>query len=289
MHEMLTDMSSFVVTGCSTGIGEACARRLAEAGHRVFAGVRKEADAEAWRGKHAAVRPILLDVRDEAAVRRAAAAVSAEVGPAGLQGLVNNAGIAVAAPLEYLPIDDLRTQLDVNVVGQLAVTQAFLPLLRQGRGRIVFISSISGLVATPITGAYAASKSALEALADALRMELSEWGLEVVVIEPGQIATPIWDTSVRAAEERQTRMDPESATRYGWISRAGRVRAGQGAKRGLDPSAVARAVEKALLDARPRTRYLVAREWLLVRMLAALPDRWRDRMILGQLRKMAGR
>lgn len=276
-----------VVTGSSTGIGEACALHLAKLGYRVFAAVRKEADAERLRQKHVNITPVLFDVRDGAALRRAADLVTGEVGSAGIQGLVNNAGIAVAAPLEYLPLDDLRMQFEVNVVGQLAVTQAFLPLLREGKGRITFISSISGLLATPMVGAYSASKFALEALADSLRLELKEWGIEVNLIEPGQIATPIWMTSAQAADERAERMDPQAPTRYRWMMRAARVRAGQGAKHGLDPHQVALAVERALLGASPKTRYVVGKEGLAVRILAALPDRLRDKIVLSQVRKMA--
>ena len=276
-----------VVTGSSTGIGEACALHLAKLGYRVFAAVRKDADAERLRQKHVHITPLLFDVRDAAALRRAADFVAGEVGSAGIQGLLNNAGIAVAAPLEYLPLDDLRMQLEVNVVGQLAVTQAFLPLVRQGKGRITFISSISGLLATPMVGAYSASKFALEALADSLRLELKEWGIEVNLIEPGQIATPIWTTSAQAADERAERMDPQAPTRYGWMMRAARVRVGQGTKHGLDPHQVALTVERALLGPSPKTRYVVGKEGLAVRILAALPDRLRDKIVLSQVRKMA--
>ena len=280
-------MKSFVVTGSSTGIGEACALHLAQLGHRVFAAVRKAPDAEKLRAKHANVVPLLFDVRDAAALRDAADVVSRQVGAAGIQGLVNNAGVAVAAPLEYLPIDDLRMQLDVNVVGQLAVTQAFLPLLRQGSGRIAFISSISGLIATPMVGAYSASKHALEALGDALRMELRESGVGVSLIEPGQIATPIWTTAAQAADERQARMPAEAPERYGWMMRAARVRVHMGTKHGTDPREVAKVVQKALLDANPKTRYLIGKDAFAVRIISALPDRWREKLVLGQLRKMA--
>ncbi|HEX5043887.1 MAG TPA: SDR family oxidoreductase [Candidatus Polarisedimenticolaceae bacterium] len=278
---------ALVVTGASTGIGEACARHLANLGYRVFAAVRKEPDAETLAQKHPNITPILFDVRDASALRQAAEFVAKEVGSAGIQGLLNNAGIAVAAPLEHLPLEDLRLQLEINVVGQLAVTQAFMPLLRQGRGRITFMSSISGLLAAPIVGAYSASKHAVEALADALRLELKEWGIEVNLVEPGQIATPIWTTSARAADERQGRMAPETVARYGWMMRAARVRAGQGAKHGTDPHEVALAVAKALVGPRPKTRYLVGKDARAVKVIAALPDRLRDRIVLKQVRKMA--
>src|SRR6266568_4897165 len=161
---------SVVVTGASTGIGEACALRLDRRGFRVFAGVRREVDGGALKQKASSrLTPILLDVTDASSIKSAAAAVVAALGEEGLSGLVNNAGIAIAGPLEFLPIDELRRQFEVNVIGQIAVTQAFLPLLRKGHGRIVNMGSIAGKSALPFTGPYCASKFALEALTDSLR------------------------------------------------------------------------------------------------------------------------
>ena len=174
---------SVLVTGASRGIGEATVLRLARAGWCVFAGVRRDEDGAALRSAGGAIVPVRLDVTDEAQIAAAAATI-AEHARGELHGVVNNAGIAVAAPLEYLPVQELRRQLEVNVLGQVAVTQALLPMLRRAQGRIVFVSSVSGRSALPFTGPYAASKHALEALADAWRVELLPWGLHVALIEP---------------------------------------------------------------------------------------------------------
>jgi NAD(P)-dependent dehydrogenase (short-subunit alcohol dehydrogenase family) len=201
-----------VVTGASKGIGAAVARRLAADGYRVVAGVRRAGDAEALRAELGErVVPALLDVTDPEAVAATAALVGREVGEHGLAGLVNNAGIAVAAPLEFLPPEELRRQLEVNVVGPHAVTKALLPLLRRGRGRIVNVGSVGDRIASPLTGAYAASKFALRALTDALRLELSRWGIAVVLVEPGSTATPIWETSLAAAERLRRTLPPAAA------------------------------------------------------------------------------
>src|SRR3954471_14417569 len=167
-----------VITGASTGIGATCAAHLSSLGFRVFAGVRKPEDAE--RAREAGHEPLTIDVTDPESIRSAVE----QVGDAPLSGLVNNAGIAVAGPLEFIPIDEFRRQLDVNVVGQVAVTQAFLPALRRSRGRVVFVGSIAGRSALPFLGAYAASKFAVEAVTDALRVELRPWGIDVAVVEP---------------------------------------------------------------------------------------------------------
>jgi NAD(P)-dependent dehydrogenase (short-subunit alcohol dehydrogenase family) len=193
---------SILITGTSTGIGQACAARFATLGWRVFAGVRKDEDARSLEEEIGpAVSPVLLDVTDADSINATAGLIESETGDRGLDALVNNAGIVAAGPLEYLPIPELRKQLEVNVVGQLAVTQAVLPLLRRATGRIIMISSISGRVSLPMAGAYGASKFALEALSDALRLELRHWGMHVVLIEPGRIETPIWKTSLERAEK----------------------------------------------------------------------------------------
>ncbi len=180
-------VKTVLITGASTGIGEACALWLQDRGYRVFAGVRKSTDAEALQQKSKGhLTPVLLDVADEASIREAVQFVLTQEPK--LEGLVNNAGIAVAGPLEFVPLQELRRVLEVNVVGQVAVTQAFLPLLREARGRVVLMSSISGRVAAPLMGPYAASKFALEAIGDALRRELAPWGIEVSIIEPGNLA-----------------------------------------------------------------------------------------------------
>ena len=198
-----------VITGASTGIGAACATHLRGLGFRIFGGVRKPEDAERLRS--AGAEPLTIDVTDADSIRSAAS----QLGDAPLAGLVNNAGVAVAGPVEFVPIEELRHQLEVNVIGQVAVTQAFLPALRRARGRVVNIGSIGGRVALPLLSPYAASKFALEAITDSLRRELRPWGMHVSIVEPGAVATPIWDKSRAANEEVASRMPPESLELYG--------------------------------------------------------------------------
>jgi NAD(P)-dependent dehydrogenase (short-subunit alcohol dehydrogenase family) len=274
-----------VVTGASSGIGEACALHLDRLGFRVFAGVLTAAEADAVaRRTGGRVTPVVLDVTDAASIAAAAAVVARALGSAGLAGLVNNAGIAVAGPLELVPPAALRRQLEVNVVGPVSVTQAFAAMLRAGRGRVVNIGSILGRIALPFLGPYAASKFALEAISDALRVELRPSGVDVVVVEPARVATPIWQTSL-AATLRALRPRWRDAERLYDLALLARHAAALGAPRGqLSPEAVARAVAHALTARRPRTRYLVGAE---ARVLAALgqwvPDRMRDRLVARAL------
>lgn len=271
-----------LVTGASTGIGRATVLRLAAAGTTVFAGVRKQVDADSLVAEASGdVRPLLLDVSDGSAIAAAAAAITAHVGEAGLDGLVNNAGIAAAAPLEFIPIDKFRHQLEVNVVGQLAVIQSVLPLLRLARGRIVNVSSIGGRIAGGgILGPYYASKFALEALTDTLRVELAPWGIEVSAIEPGAIATPIWATSADSADRMLAGVIDDATRLYGRSIAKAKAGAERAAREGLAPDAVARVIEKALTASRPRTRYLVGPDAKVAgTVLRALPDRARDRLM----------
>jgi NAD(P)-dependent dehydrogenase (short-subunit alcohol dehydrogenase family) len=270
-----------VITGASTGIGAACALHLDRLGWRVYAGVRKQADAETLKAQSSPrLVPISLDVTDTVSISTAASAVAGAVGQAGLAGLVNNAGIVVPGPIEFLPLTDLRRQLEINVVGQVAVTQAFLPLIRAGRGRIVNMGSMAGRMATPFTGAYAASKFALEALTDALRLELAPWGISVSIVEPGAVATPIWEKSARTAEAILGSVQPEALVLYAEAIEAVKRTAADAAKRAVDPVDVARIVEHALTAARPRTRYVVGREAKFRAAIALLvPDRVRDNLV----------
>lgn len=278
---MGNEAGSVVVTGASTGIGRACALRLDRMGWRVFAGVRRPADGEALRAKASArLLPVELDVTDEASIARAAGRVAADTGDAGLGGLVNNAGISVAGPLEFLPLEELRRQLEVNVTGQVAVTQAFLPLIRKGNGRIVFMGSISGRLATPFLGPYAASKFALEAIADALRVELRPWGIRVSIVEPGSIATPIWEKGQDAADELEQQLSPRGHELYDPAIAAVRQAARDASARGVPPGRVAKAVAHALTARRAKTRYLVGNDARLqLTMASLLPDRARDSLV----------
>jgi len=272
--------SGVLVTGASTGIGYACAQKLATAGHIVFAGVRSEADARRLSELHGNVRPLLLDVTVREQVAAAAGAIRAS--GVQLRGLVNNAGIAVAGPLEFLPLDDFRRQFETNLFGALAVTQAMLPLLRQTRdARIVFMSSVSGQIAPPYVGPYASSKFALEGMADALRMELSQFGIRVSVVQPGNVRTPIWQKGRDAKDDLVARMPREASTHYADAVDA-LVRVTEHEERtGIDPQIVADAVLRALTAPQPKARYPVGNPPAWQRRFASLlPERVRDRMIL---------
>ncbi|MDP6444310.1 MAG: SDR family NAD(P)-dependent oxidoreductase, partial [Pirellulaceae bacterium] len=205
-----TNAPAVLITGTSTGIGEACAVALHERGMRVFAGVRRLEDGERLVDATSnGVTPIMLDVTDAAAIANAASTIRDATGDAGLAGLVNNAGVTVAFPLEFLPVEELRRQLEINTIGPAAVTQSMLPLLRLPPGRVVNVSSVSGLIAAPYIGAYAASKHALEALSDSLRVEVRNFGISVSLIEPADIKTPIWEKSRAAADELREQMMAE--------------------------------------------------------------------------------
>jgi len=230
------------------------------------------------------IKPLLLDVTDAASIGSAAEAVAATVGEAGLSGLVNNAGIVAAGPLEFLPLDEIRKQFEVNMFGQIAVTQAFLPLLRKSRGRIVNMGSISGRVAAPFIGAYAASKFALEAFTDSLRVELQPWDIGVSIIEPGDVATPIWEKSMEAAEKVAKNYPQEAFSLYGSAFSAIRKEAKNGANTGISANVIARLVAHALSAKRPRTRYLAGKGVRLKIFLKnILPDRVFDRLIVRHL------
>ncbi|MFT4096449.1 MAG: SDR family oxidoreductase [Rhodoblastus sp.] len=276
---------SVVVTGASTGIGYAIARLLAREGFHVFAGVRRMEDA----GRLAEeigdeLTPLVFDVTDPESVAEAARDVGGRLGATTLAGLVNNAGIATAGPLLHQPVEELRRQLEVNVVAQVAVIQAFAPLLGADRtrtgepGRIVNMSSAAGRLAMPFTGAYAASKHALEAISDALRRELMLYGIDVIVIEPGPIATPIWDKAEAQDYSAYFKTDYQSAVARlrAYMLKRGRA--------GYPPERVAASVLRALVAPKPPARIPIVpgplMNWIVPRFL---PDRALDRMIAGRL------
>jgi len=269
-----------VVTGASSGIGEACALRLDQLGFHVFAGVRKQADGDALKSKASErLTPILLDVTSVPSIARAARSV----GDGPLAGLVNNAGIVVAGPLELVPIELWRKQFEVNVIGQVAVTQAFLPMLRAGRGRIVNMGSVAGRSALPYSGPYCSSKYALEGITDSLRMELQPWGISVSIVEPGAIKTPIWDKSLADANESLGGAPPQLLELY----RTALARIKKGAdlagKSAIPAEEVVKAVEHALTAPKPKTRYVVGSDAKLRMRLNLLPDRTKDSLILKKL------
>lgn len=275
-----------VITGASTGIGAACALHLDRLGFSVFAGVRKTEDGEALR-KSSSDRliPIMLDVTDASSITTAQAIVAGRVGRTGVYGLVNNAGIAVPAPLEAIPIPDLRRQLEVNVIGQVAVTQAFLPLIRQASGRIVNMGSIAGRSTIPMMGPYSASKFALEAITDALRLEVQQWGIHVSIIEPGAITTPIWAKSAEDAAGREAVMGAELRRLYEPMVAAVRTVVDDAAKRAISSDVVAKVVEEALTASVPKTRYLVGTDAKVRAFIGKiLPDRIMDRLLTSVLK-----
>jgi NAD(P)-dependent dehydrogenase (short-subunit alcohol dehydrogenase family) len=258
-----------LVTGTSTGIGRACALHLAQQGFEVLAGVRKPEDAPPD------LEPVRLDVTSEADV----AAAAQRIGPS-LHALVNNAGIAVNGPLEVLPVEEWRRQLEINVIGQVAVIRALLPALLNARGRIVNISSISGRFALPLVAPYAASKFAIEAVSDSLRREVGQHGVHVACVEPGAIATPVWGKSRAEGERLVDSMSAAAHRRYDTLVNAVRREAARAERDGLPPEAVAEAVGHALTARRPRTRYIVGRDARVRAVLArVLPDRALDALV----------
>jgi len=275
---------SVLITGTSTGIGEACALMLAEKGFHVFAGVRKTQDGEALCKKAKGnLEYIILEITDARCISSAVESVAKTVGNDGLDGLVNNAGIVVGGPLEFIPIEALRKQFDVNVIGQIAVTQAFLPLLRIAHGRIVNMGSIGGRVATPFQSPYNASKSAMESFTDSLRIELHPWGIHVCIIEPGNIATPIWKKSLAAFDEMSTDISPRMYDLYGYLMDGMRKYINK--PRTVPPSLVAEAVADALMSDKPEEHYLVGKDARSLVWLTYLPAGLKDWLILRRLSK----
>ncbi len=268
-------MPSVLITGASTGIGRATALRLAGKGWTVLAGVRDREAAESLVAEAPAgsLTALTLDVTDAAQI----AAAVAQVPASGLDALVNNAGIGIGGPLELVSPEDLRRQFDVNVFAQVAVTQAMLPALRSASGRIIFISSIGGRVAMAFTAPYAASKHAIEAFGDALRVELRTSGVQVALIEPGSVATPIWDKS--RVEADRISIPPELQAQYGKVPAAMDKVMQDTGRRGVPAEQVAATIERALTSSRMRARYVVGRDakaMLVVRRL--LPDHVFDRI-----------
>jgi NAD(P)-dependent dehydrogenase (short-subunit alcohol dehydrogenase family) len=277
--------SLIVVTGASTGIGAATAHRLAAHGFDVIAGVRTPEDAQRLGADPSGrITPVQLDVTVTADITSLTELVSTRT-DGGLQGLVNNAGVAVVGPIEVLTVDDWRRQLEVNLIGQVAVTRALLPALFRARGRVVNVSSIGGLVAGPLSGPYSASKFALEAFTDVLRREVNTFGVRVVAVEPGAVATPIWAKGRAQAERRLERSDPQLEHRYARTVDAARAIGEAATRDGLAPDVVADTILTALTTRRPRTRYLVGRDARLQAWLnRALPDRVMDALIRRAMR-----
>jgi NAD(P)-dependent dehydrogenase (short-subunit alcohol dehydrogenase family) len=264
-----------VVTGASTGIGRATALYLDRRGYRVFAGVRKQADAKSLSDAASdGLTPITIDVTKQRSVTAARHKVEGELGSDGLVGLVNNAGVGGGGPIETTPLEDYRDVLEVNLIGQIAVTQAFLSLIRRAKGTIVFIASIGGRVASPFLSPYNTSKFGIEALGESLRHELKPWEIDVVIVEPGSIDTEIWDKGQDAIRDRVSKMPEDARRLYGkQLSRFGEgIR--ETASRGISPDKVAEVVHRAISSDSPRHRYLVGTDAkIAARLKGTLPDR----------------
>jgi short-subunit dehydrogenase len=283
---------AILITGASTGIGKACALYLDSRGFNVFAGVRREADGNALR-ENASDRliPVIIDITDSESIDSALNFISGKVGDTGLAGLVNNAGIVTASGLlEFLPIAEIRSLLEVNLIGHIAVTQTFLPLIRKGHGRIIYMGSIAGIMPQPYLAPYSASKAALKAITDSLRLELKPWRIPVSIIEPGIVYTPMWDKAETVAAIKAKNFPQEAFDLYGSTIN-GVVEILKNKKRikmvAVSIDKVAKTVGRVLTAKSPGTRYIVGWDARLAAFLTwALPHRaidWLAMMFWRQL------
>jgi NAD(P)-dependent dehydrogenase (short-subunit alcohol dehydrogenase family) len=278
---MSIQKKAVVISGASTGIGAACALELERRGFQVFAGVRSDEAESGLKAKSSGrLIPIRLDITDARQIEDAVARVREETGEKGLYGLVNNAGIAIAGPMELVPMEEIHRQFEVNFFGHLAMTQAFLPMIRQAKGRIVFTSSINGAMSPPYFGPYSASKWALEAMVDALRLELRFWKIEVLSVLPGPIDTPIWKKSLASADVLSKKIAPEIMSMYEADLDIVRAMAKESSRIAAPVEKVVEAVVHALTASKPNPRYYLRfRNRLLSRGFKVVPDRLRDWII----------
>ena len=302
----MSSSRTVLITGCSTGIGRASALRLDAAGWRVFAGVRKEEDAESIAAAGSdRLQPVIVDVTDSASIDLCRERVEKDC-PEGVYGLVNNAGAAHVGPLEVMPLEDMRRQFEVNFVGHVAMTQALVPSLRKTKGRIVNVTSVGGLVSTPFFGPYgdegeeelgsrghkdehtvalAETPLVLEAVSDCLRVELRPWGIKTIAIEPGSVATEIWESGTQIFAELREELGPEAIELYGDALEATARAAAETGKRGIPAEHAAEVVERALTARRPRARYLVGRDaYGMTAAKRLLPAKLHDRLTARVLR-----
>jgi NAD(P)-dependent dehydrogenase (short-subunit alcohol dehydrogenase family) len=280
------ESGAVVVTGASTGIGRATALHLDKQGYRVFAGVRKEADAKSLADEASDnLTPTTIDVTEDGSIKAAKDKVQSAIGEDGLVGLVNNAGIGDGGPVETMDLDVLRKVLEVNLVGQVAVTQAFLPMIREVPGTIVFIASIGGRVASPFMSPYNTSKFGIEALGESLRQELAPWAIDVAVIEPGSIDTPIWSKGADTIDDQKGNMSPAETRLYSkQLDRMEEVLS-ETASRGIPPEKVAKVIHEAIRSEKPKHRYLVGRDAkIAARLKGTLPDRTFKKLIDRQIK-----
>jgi NAD(P)-dependent dehydrogenase (short-subunit alcohol dehydrogenase family) len=281
---MASERGHVLVTGTSTGIGEATALHLAEQGFHVFAGVRRAKDGDALRAQASApLTPVILDVTKEQTIAAARKLVEQEVGKRGLAGVVNNAGIAVPGPLELQPMSDFRLQLETNLLGPLAVIQAFMPLIRRAKGRIVNVGSVGGMVVLPITGAYSVSKFGLHAMSDALRLELRQWGIHVSLVQVAPVESAIYTKTYAALDGLESKLGAEGYRRYEPQITAVRKATEKAESDAESAVVIAKAVHDALTSSRPRAKYLAGHGGRQVQAAAALPDGARDKALAREL------
>ncbi len=284
------DRGSVVIIGASSGIGQACAVYLDRLGFQVFASVLTEAEAKTLQEKTSSrLTPLILDITNEQLITAAVETVTNAVGERGIIGLINNAGIASIGPLEISPLEDIRKQLEVNVIGLIAVTQRFIPLLRQSRGRLLNIGSICGFMPSPFYGVYPASKYALESISDLFRFELRPWGIDVSLIQLGPVESPLFEKIGKQVEDLETNLAPEKRNLYSdFFDMMHRWRDNnfQDGLPKLSTEAAARKIVYALTTSQPKSRYFVAKTsvkiWSIIRFL---PDKILDAILREQMSK----
>ncbi len=272
-----------IITGASSGIGEATARELARRGFHVLAGVRRDQDADAIRGL--GIEPLILDITNPDHIRALAARVHEDPQGRAVRALVNNAGIGVNAPVEVFAIDEWRQLFEVNFFGHIAVIQTLLPALIRSKGRVVNISSVGGKIAMATYGPYAGTKFALEAISDALRREVESLGVKVIVVEPGAVKTEMLGRVASTGERITSGMTTEQRGRYATLMHAIISQAQAAIPTGVSAEEAGRVIADAIASKRPRTRYTVGREAALLPLLAILPDRMLDRIFAAALRR----
>ena len=271
-----------VITGASSGIGEATARELARRGFHVLAGVRRDQDADAIRGLN--IEPLTLDITNPHHIRALADRVHGDPQGRTVRALMNNAGMGINAPVEVLALDQWRRLFEVNFFGHIAVTQTLLPALIRSKGRVINISSVGGKIAMATYGPYAGTKFALEAVSDSLRREIAPLGVQVVVVEPAAVRTKIGDRAIARAQEVASTMTPQQSERYGRLVEAITTQAASAMESGLSADAAAKVIAQAVTARKPRTRYTLGREAALLPLLTTLPDRMLDCILAAALR-----
>ena len=272
------------ISGSSSGIGRACAIELDKLGYEVFAGVRRMEDAQSLRQiASERLHPIIVDITDREQIAAAAETVRQGLGDRPLKGLINNAGISVGGPLEFVPIDRLRHLLEVNLIGHISVSQMFIPFLRESQGRIINVGSIAGIFASPLMGPYCASKYAMEAISDVLRRELKPWNIKVSLLEPGIINTKIWEKA-KAQADRGIKEAPDEMIRfYGPLIEVVRKHVEDIERRAQPPEVVVKAVVHALTATHPKARYCLGPKAWTQKAISWLPENIQDRLIASYL------